>query len=81
MVNPELEHLFDIPLRIEACVPGPMMRVADLLALSVGGVVGAARAAGETVDVVAGGALIGAGEISGSNGCRSLRMVSFKSPG
>ncbi len=56
-----------------------MLRVADLLALSVGGVVASTRTAGETVDVLAGGTLLGTGKLAGVDGRRSVRMVTFKS--
>lgn len=71
-------HLLDIPLEVEAVVEGRALRVSELLELSVGSLVMTARAAGENVDVLAGGTLLGSGELARANGFRVVRMVDFK---
>jgi flagellar motor switch/type III secretory pathway protein FliN len=72
-------HLLDIPLEVEAVVEGHALRVSALLELAVGSLVVSGRAAGESVDILAGKTFLGAGELAGANGRRVVRMVSFKS--
>jgi flagellar motor switch protein FliN/FliY len=74
---PELERLLDVPLHIEAILPGPALRVGELLALSEGSLVKTGQPAGETVEVFAAGALIGFAELADANGRRAVRMVRF----
>jgi flagellar motor switch/type III secretory pathway protein FliN len=82
MTNPsELERLLDVPLHFEAVLQGPAMRVGELLALAEGAIVKTGQAAGETVEVLAGGAPIGFAELTDSNGRRAARMVRFSSRG
>jgi flagellar motor switch protein FliN/FliY len=73
----ELERLLDVPLNLEAVLPSPAMRVGDLLALAEGSIVKTAQASGETVEVFAGGALIGFAELYDANGRRAARLVRF----
>jgi flagellar motor switch/type III secretory pathway protein FliN len=71
--------LDDVPVDIEAAVAGPKMRISEILALRAGRVVSTGLRAGESIDVFAGRARIGAGEFS-SNGQRGvIRMVRFGS--
>jgi flagellar motor switch/type III secretory pathway protein FliN len=76
---PEVAHLLDIPLEVEAVVDGPVLRVSDLLSLGVGSVVATSLAAGENIDIFAGKAYIGAGELTSANSHSVVRMVKFKS--
>ena len=73
----ELKHLLDVPLHFEAVLPGPALRVGELLALSEGSLIKTGRQAGETVEVFAGGSLIGFGELADANGRCAVRMVRF----
>jgi len=73
-----LSHLFDIPLEVEATVNGPALRVSELLALREGSVIATRRAAGENIDLFAGDAYIGSGELAQINGCMAVRMVKLK---
>jgi flagellar motor switch/type III secretory pathway protein FliN len=75
----QVGHLLDIPLEVEAVVEGQAMRVSALLELAVGSLVVSGRAAGESVDIFAGKAFLGAGELARTNGHRVVRMVNFKS--
>ena len=75
----QVRHLLDVPLEIEAVVEGHPLRVSSLLELAVGSLVVSGRAAGESVDVLAGKAFLGAGELARANGHRVIRMVNFKS--
>jgi flagellar motor switch/type III secretory pathway protein FliN len=74
----QVGHLLDLPLAVEAVVDGHPLRVSELLELAVGSLVISGRAAGESVDLLAGGALLGSGELARANGHRVVRMVSFQ---
>ena len=74
----QVAHLLDVPLEVEAVVEGSPLRVSQLLELAVGSMVVSPRAAGETVDVLAGQSFLGNGELARANGNRVVRMVSFK---
>jgi flagellar motor switch protein FliN/FliY len=76
-----LSHLFDIPLEVEALVEGFDLRVSELLALRVGSVIETRRAAGENVDLFAGDAYIGSGELTQIDGGIAVRMVKLKGIG
>jgi flagellar motor switch/type III secretory pathway protein FliN len=79
MTNPSaLSHLFDIPLAVEATVSGPALRVSELLTLRAGSVIATRRAAGENIDLFAGDAYIGSGELAQINGHIAVRMVKLK---
>ena len=68
-------HLLDISFGVEASLEGPTLRVRELLTWNVGSVVTTARAAGEDIDIFAGDAHIGAGELAASDGKIVVRMV------
>jgi len=74
----QVGHLLDIPLEVEAVVEGNALRVSELLELAVGSLVVSGRAAGESVDILAGRTPLGAGELARTNGHRVVRMVNFK---
>jgi flagellar motor switch/type III secretory pathway protein FliN len=77
MPPPELERLLDVPVHFEAVLPSLAMRVGDLLALAEGSILKTGHASGETVQMFAGGALVGFAELSDANGRRAARMVRF----
>jgi len=77
MDSRQLERLLDIPFEVEATLPGPTLRVSQLLSLKAGSLISTAHSAGESVDVVAGNTYIGSGELSAMNGRRGVRMVKF----
>ena len=71
------ERFRDIPLMVEAILPGPTVTMADVLDLGVGSVLATSRALGETVDVVVGDAYLGTGELGEAAGRPTIRMVRF----
>jgi len=75
----ELDRVADIPVLFEAVLPGPPMRVGDLMALSEGSLINTGRQAGETVEIFAAGALIGFAELAGADGRWAVRIVRFHS--
>ena len=77
----EIAHLLDLPLELEATLAGPSLRVEDLLDLEVGSIIPTRAAAGENIDIFAGGAYLGSGALGGAHGQTVVRMVRFKSKG
>ena len=73
----ELDHFLDVSLHFEAVLPGPKLRVGELLALSEGSLIQTGQPAGETVEVYAAGSLIGFAELAETNGRCAVRMVRF----
>ena len=75
MDSPQLARLLDLPFQVEATLQGPTLRVGQLLKLTAGSLITTTRPAGESVDVFAGKAYIGSGELNVVNGRNSVRMV------
>jgi len=73
----KLEHVLDVPVKFEAVLTGPALRIGELLALAEGSLINTGQAAGETVEVFAAGALVGSAELTDANGRRAVRMVRF----
>ncbi len=75
----EISFLADVPLRIEAELDRKVMTLAQLLDLDVGSVVRMTRSAGENIDILVGGALVGFGEIVIIEETVGVRMTDFNS--
>ena len=74
----ELGAFLDLPLNVEAILRGPSLRIAELLALRHGTVLRTMLPAGANVEVTAGDAIIGAGELTVSGGRLAVRMLGFR---
>jgi flagellar motor switch protein FliN/FliY len=59
----QIAHLAGVPMDLEVQLSRTTMKMRDILGLNVGSVVKTERSAGENIDIVAGGKLIGSGEI------------------
>lgn len=59
----QIGHLSDIPINIDVELDRKTMSVRDILSLDQGSVIKMVRSAGENIDIYAGGALLGSGEI------------------
>jgi len=59
----EIVHLADVPLDVDVELGRKIMTVRAILALAPGAVVRMPRSAGENIDILAGGTVIGSGEI------------------
>lgn len=59
----QIAHLADIPMNLEAQLGQTRMTVHAILGLTQGSVIKIPRSAGENIDILAGGKLIGSGEI------------------
>jgi flagellar motor switch/type III secretory pathway protein FliN len=69
----------DVQLTIEAVIPCRPIQVAEILALRPGAVISTPLAAGSNIDVFAGGARIGGGELSRTESRTIVRMAQFGS--
>ena len=56
-------HLADIPVNIDVELARKAMTVGQILALEKGSVIKMTRSAGDNIDILVGGALLGSGEI------------------
>jgi flagellar motor switch protein FliN/FliY len=59
----EIVHLADIPLDLQIELDRKTLTVRDVLKLETGSVIRLQRSAGENIDILVGGAMIGSGEI------------------
>ncbi len=59
----EISHLGNVPMDVEVELGRRTLTVHDILALEPGSVIKMARSAGDNIDLLIGGALIGSGEI------------------
>ena len=64
-----------IPLSVEAVIEGPRLKVKELVALAAGSIITTSVPAGDNVEVRAGGAAIGAGELAAPAGILIVRML------
>ena len=59
----EIAHLADVPVDLHIELDRKVMTAGDILKLAAGSVIRLYRSAGENIDILVGGALIGSGEI------------------
>jgi flagellar motor switch protein FliN/FliY len=59
----QTRHLADVPIDIEVELGRRAMTVKSILALDAGSVIKMSRSAGENIDILAGGKVVGSGEI------------------
>lgn len=69
--------LADVPLDVEIELARRVMTLRQLLDLEVGSVIRMARSAGENIDIVIGGALVGFGEIVIIEDTMGVRITDF----
>lgn len=73
----ETSFLADVPLRIEVELDRKVMTLAQILELDSGSVVRMTRSAGENIDILVGGTLVGFGEIVIIEETVGVRMTDF----
>jgi flagellar motor switch/type III secretory pathway protein FliN len=73
----DLARFPDLVLQVDAGLDGPILKINDLLALRQGSVILSGRPAGENVNVTAGRAPLGTGELGCFKGRAIVRMLSF----
>lgn len=74
----EIGHLGDVPIEVEIQLANKIMAVREILDLAVGSVIKMPRSAGENIDILAGGALIGSGEVVIIEETVGIRITDFK---
>jgi flagellar motor switch protein FliN/FliY len=71
-------HLANVPLDLEAELGRRTMTLEAILALKIGSVIKLPRSAGENIDILAGGRLLGSGEIVVIEERFGVRITDFK---
>ena len=74
----EIGHLADVPIEVEIELARKTMALREILALTVGSVIKMPRSAGENIDILAGGALIGSGEVVIIEETVGIRITDFR---
>lgn len=75
----EIAHLQDTPIDLEVELDRKVMSLRELLHLEVGGVLRMTRSAGENIDILVDGTLIGFGEIVIIEDAMGIRVTDFRS--
>ena len=75
-----LDLLLDVPLRVSVELGRARMRVQEVLDLGQGAIVTLERLAGEPVDILVNGRVMGTGEVVVSNDRYAVRVVSIHTP-
>ena len=73
----EIASLADVPIDIEIELGRRVMTIAHLLDLAPGSVIRMARSAGDNIDILVGGTLIGYGEIVIIEDAVGVRITDF----
>jgi flagellar motor switch protein FliN/FliY len=73
----EIAHLADVPFDVEVELDRKIMTIAEILALEENSVIRMTRSAGENIDILAGGTLIGFGEIVIIEDAVGVRITDF----
>lgn len=74
----EVAHLADVPLDVNAELDCTTMTVRDILDLDGGSVIRMHRSAGENIDLLFGGAVLGSGEIVIIEDAVGVRITDFR---
>ena len=80
-VAEQIAHLADIPMDVEVELDRHIMTLRQILDLDVGSVIRMSRSAGENIDVLIGGALVGFGEIVIIEETMGVRITDFNVEG
>jgi flagellar motor switch protein FliN len=73
----QIAHLADLPVTIEVELDRRIMPLRDILALECGTVVKMTRSAGENIEVLVGGSVLGYGEIVIIEDTVGVRITDF----
>jgi flagellar motor switch protein FliN len=74
----ELHHLSDVPVEVEVELDRRVFQISDILGWDVGSIVKLTRSAGENIDILVGGTLIGFGEIVIIEDIMGVRITDFR---
>jgi flagellar motor switch protein FliN/FliY len=73
----EVAFLADVPVQIEVELDRKVMSIAQILELDIDTVIRMTRSAGENIDILIGGTLIGSGEIVIIEDAVGVRITDF----
>jgi flagellar motor switch protein FliN len=73
----EIAHLSDVPVQVEVELDRKVMSLGSILDLKQGSVLKLTRSAGENIDILIGGALVGFGEIVVIEDSMGVRITDF----
>jgi len=73
----QIAHMADIPVDVEVELDRKTMTVAEVLDLNAGSVIRMTRSAGENIDILVGGSLVGFGEIVIIEDAVGVRITDF----
>lgn len=77
MTLDEIAPLADVPLEIEVELDRRIMTIGAILDLDIGSVIRMGRSAGENIDILIGGVLVGFGEIVIIEDLMGVRITDF----
>ncbi|MBS1874784.1 MAG: FliM/FliN family flagellar motor switch protein [Acidobacteria bacterium] len=75
----QLSHMADLPVTVDIELDRRVMTMREVLELDVGSVIKMTRSAGENIDVLVGGTLVGSGEIVIIEDTVGVRITDFAS--
>jgi flagellar motor switch protein FliN len=78
-VREQIAHLSDIPVTVDIELDRRVMTMRQVLELEAGSVIKMSRSAGENIDVLVGGTLVGFGEIVIIEETVGVRITDFNS--
>jgi len=73
----DIAHIKDVPVQLEVELDRKVITVSSILDLQPGSVIRMTRSAGENIDILVGGALIGFGEIVIIEDTVGVRITDF----
>lgn len=73
----EIAHLSDVPIDVEVELGRKIMTIDDILRLDVDSLIRMPRSAGDNIDILVGGTLIGYGEIVIIEDAVGVRITDF----
>jgi flagellar motor switch protein FliN len=75
----QIAHIADVPVTVDIELDRRTMTMRDVLELRVGSVIKMSRSAGENLDVLVGGTMVGSGEIVIIEDTVGVRLTDFTS--
>ena len=73
----QISHLTDVPVYLDIELDRKIMTTRDILRLAAGSVIKLPRSAGENIDILVGGTVIGSGEIVIIEEAVGVRITDF----
>lgn len=76
----EMQYFLDVPIKITVQLANRTMKVRDILQLQPSSIVDLPKSAGENVDILMNGRLIGFGEVLELEGATGIRLTDLNIP-